>query len=303
MAMTASVQTGISYAILVLGNNGSAISSTNPVLIPFKSTTLANGAPVWVTQTGSLSLSTFTTSANFGVTNATPFRLWITALYNGGNPLLALINCSNSATIYPLAQHTLVNGVGIVGTSNSGGVFYTSNGTTASTTAFCILGYAEFTAGIATAGNFSVVPNLQLFGPGVKKPGDVVQFVATIESASETTTSFTFVAATSARISITPTSTPNLILITGACCGNSGGTNGSIAATLSRGTVSNTGLFGSICLVGTGASITNGSMSLIGLDKPATTGAQTYAVQFLNTNSQTSLLEETQFLSAQELMG
>ena len=206
MAMTASVQTGI-LTISILGNNGSAISSTNPVLIPFKSTTLANGSPVWVAQTGSLSLSTFTTSANFGVTNATPFRLWITALYNGGNPLLALINCSNSATIYPLAQHTLVNGVGIVGTSNSGGVFYTSNGTTASTTAFCILGYAEFTAGIATAGNFSVVPNLQLFGPGVKKPGDVVQFVTTIESTTETTTSLTFVAATAARVSITPTST------------------------------------------------------------------------------------------------
>ena len=148
MAMTASVQTGI-LTISVLGNNGSAISSTNPVLIPFKNTTLANGSPVWVAQTGSLSLSTFTTSAKFGATNATPFRLWITALYNGGNPLLALINCSNSAAIYPLAQHTLVNGVGITGTSNGGGVFYTSNGTTISTTAFCILGYAEYTAGNA----------------------------------------------------------------------------------------------------------------------------------------------------------
>jgi hypothetical protein len=58
-------------------------------------------------------------------------------------------------------------------------VIYTT-GAAVAAKAMRLLGYAEWASGLAAAGTWSIAPTkLQLFGPGVPKPGEVVQVVRT----------------------------------------------------------------------------------------------------------------------------
>jgi hypothetical protein len=58
----------------------------------------------------------------------------------------------------------------------SAAVYYST--TARASVAFRILGYVEYSSGLATAGVYISAPTLtQVFGPGVSKPGDIVQRV------------------------------------------------------------------------------------------------------------------------------
>src|SRR3974390_3048867 len=100
------------------------------------------------------------------------------------------LSCSASAApalINQLNEAVLVSTTAISGGATSAGVFYTPNGTTLTTQPYRILGYVETTE--ATAGTYATAPSkVQLFGPGVKKPGDVVQesFVTTTTGGTTT---------------------------------------------------------------------------------------------------------------------
>ena len=49
-------------------------------------------------------------------------------------------------------------------------------GTAVTAKAMRILGYMDWSSGLTTAGTWAIVPTLvQLFGPGISKPGDIVQ--------------------------------------------------------------------------------------------------------------------------------
>jgi hypothetical protein len=130
---------------------------------------------------------------------------------------------------------------------------------------------------------------VQLFGPGVKRPGDLVQEVPAFISAAATTSSATYVALANQNVTISVQSAANAIRGEGSSTltvpdpGAPGSASGTLQ--LSRGTVANTNVFGSApvfthAISGSGASFAGAvPISLIGYDIPNVTGNVTYAVQ------------------------
>jgi hypothetical protein len=74
-----------------------------------------------------------------------------------------------------------------------------------------IIGYCDFSSGLATVGSWaSACTTTQVFGAGIKKPGDVVQStygVSSVQTTGNTTTNVVTVPAAS----ITPTSSINFV--------------------------------------------------------------------------------------------
>jgi hypothetical protein len=307
--------------VAIKNNSGSDPSATNPVLIPFRDVTPGNGDPVWLTLTAANSFQV-NAGSTFGVANNIPFRLWIVAFNDASTVRVGLINASASSstvtTIFPLNEFSLPTSTACnaCGTATLTGTFYTTQAV--STKAFRILGYLEYNAGLATAGTFNIAPTgVQLFGPGVKKPGDIIQEVSNIITASDSTNSATFIALTNARIAITPSSQINPIRI------EASGTftppaqsattqNCNANVRLSRGTTNNTNLignnlFGNYNTAGAG---TTGAMSatgyLLAYDLPGTVSATTYTVQanIAGSNCGTSMTwGGTSIMTAKEIQG
>lgn len=204
LQLNASVGSSL-LTVAVKTNSGNDPTPGDPVLIPFRDATIANGDPVWLSITSALSINTNATGATLGSSNNVPFRFWIVAFNNAGTVVLGLINCSNSTTIFPLVESNVQSTTGISAAATSAGVFYTPNGTTLSSCAFRIIGWLEYSSGLTTAGTYASVPTkLQLFGPGQRLPGQCVQ-VASSTSSSTAQSAFS--------LSITPTSSANLIKV------------------------------------------------------------------------------------------
>jgi hypothetical protein len=92
--------------------------------------------------------------------------------------VLALINCSSPGQVLALDEASVQSTTPISGSATSAGVFYTPNGTTLTSCAFRIAGFIEYSGGLTTAGTYAAAPSKnQLFGPGVKLPGDIVQSI------------------------------------------------------------------------------------------------------------------------------
>jgi hypothetical protein len=149
-----------------------------------------------------------------GTANGVPFRLWIVAINNGGTVLLgAFQSVTGGATptaITPLVENDHQStGPGTNGGS-SAGVIYTSS-PSLSLVPIRIIGFMDWNGGLTTAGTWNTTPNLRkLFGPGVKKPGDLVQ-TAFLTTNVQTTTTLSSLSATALSKSITPTSQVNLV--------------------------------------------------------------------------------------------
>ena len=221
LGLSVPAPSGGALVVTLTQANGSAPTSTNPVLVPFRSTVLTTGAVVWSTISATQSITipsgaTLGTSSNSGSCangSTCPFRVWIFEAYNGGTPELGVATCSNPTTIFGCAswESTLKTSVTISSGATAAGTLYATTGV--SLDAVRIIGYCDFANGLSTAGTWaSSCTTLQLFGPGIKKPGDTVQTQYGTTTTSGTTTSATFVALTNGlTVSITPTSTPNLI--------------------------------------------------------------------------------------------
>lgn len=211
LSLTASTD-GTILTINVVGNNAGNPSPTNPVFIPFRDATAGNGDPVWRAVTAALSINTNSAGASLGSVNNTAFRLWVVAFDDSGTVRLALINCSTATQLFPLTEGQVQSTTNISGAATSAGVFYTPSGINLVARPFRILGYIEYSStGLATAGTYTRVPDfMQLFGCGIKKPGDLVRWNSgsTNAGAANNTTSY---AATNLTASITPTSAANFI--------------------------------------------------------------------------------------------
>lgn len=123
------------------------------------------GAPISVVASNGSTL---------GAANATIARLWVVAIYNGGTPELALINCRNGSSVSPLVPGVLISTTaeGGAGAADSAATFYST--TARASQSFDVAGYVEFTQ--AAAGVYATAPSLvQSFGPGVRRPGETVQ--------------------------------------------------------------------------------------------------------------------------------
>jgi hypothetical protein len=225
LSLSTSVVSNILTVTILAANTASAPTAGNPVSFVFRDTTAANGDPIYVSLTSTLAISTVV-GATQGAANGVPFRLWIAVFNNGGTPVMALINCSNSTTQFSLNETGVASTTQMSNTAISPGVFYTPSGTSLVNCAFRIVGFLTYETALAVAGTYNNPPDVvQLFGPGVKKPGDIAQTI-TVNSTVTTTTTSTSGAAIGPTVSITPTSKANLMRIDAAGVGyQSGGYN------------------------------------------------------------------------------
>jgi hypothetical protein len=237
---------------------------------------------------------TVPSGATLGTVNGQANRIWVGVFNNGGLPVLGVYNSLSGTNVLPWDETSPANGTGITSSATSAQLWYTAS--TLSSKVFRILGYVESTQG--TAGQWATSPSkVQLFGPGVKRPGDTVQEVTNSVSGSASTTSATFVALAGENVSIIPSSASNLIRAEASGSLNlptngSGNIaiNGSVQ--LSRGTTANTNLFGSLATLsdfGGNSSLSMQAPSFVfGYDVPNTVSSVTYTVQG-KTNSLTTL--------------
>lgn len=205
--------------IAVKGNNGSDPSATNPVLIPFRHSTIANGSPVIRSLQAALSL-TIASGSTLGTVNSQMAHLWVIAFDNGGTVALGVFNALSGVNVAPINEAALQTSASGTSGGNSAQTYYAS---TSAITAqpIRIIGYVEIQE--VTAGTWATGPTyVQLFGPGIKKPGDVVQNVRTTTGTSTTGTTVIPVDNTIPQITegdeymttvIVPTSSANLLEI------------------------------------------------------------------------------------------
>lgn len=273
---------GNALTITLTQASGAAPTSTNPVLVPFRSTVATTGTVTWSTISATQSI-VVPAGATLGTSSSNvPFRVWIFEEYNGGAPELAVATCSNPTTIFPCAawDSSLTTTTTIGGASNTGGVPYATTGVAAD--AVRIIGYCTFSSGLTTAGTWaSSCTGLHVFGSGMKRPGDVVQTaMGAIDSTQALAGTVTKVQTTTS-VPITPSSAPNLIKVQAA--GNMTTNQGSNAclAQLSRGTSPT--LFGRVgglvsAVTSSSGTLIDGSISLAGIDAPGVVSALTYYV-------------------------
>src|ERR1700733_4491925 len=210
--LQASIQFNLLTVSVLNAVTAAAPTPADPISISFRDATLGNGDPVGVTVNSALSINTNGVGASLGSLNNVPFRFWVVAFNNAGTVVLGLINCSNANNIFPLNEATLQSSTAMSGAATSVGVFYTPNGTTIASKPFKILGYIEYSAGLSVAGTYGILPTtIQLFGSGIKKPGDVVQTIYAINLSPDNTSSNNPKTYLSAAVS--PTSSINLVSI------------------------------------------------------------------------------------------
>lgn len=274
--------------INVLDSSGATPTATSPARIQFRNATLANGPVSSNYITGALSINTNAVGANMGTVSGVPFRLWVLAFDNAGTTVLALYQTVSGGAaptfISPINENEVNSTTPISGAASSAGIFYTPNGTTLTNKAFRILGYIEYAAGLATAGTYNIVPtSVQLFGPGIRKPGEVIQRgMGTVSTADTGTVSLSYVDS-ALTFSMTPRSAASVFIVEAYGTLTNVGTN-SVAARLVRGTTQ----IGSNSVV-SGSSVTVPS-AMVGFDAPGSVASQTWKVQRKTFNAATTAL-------------
>ena len=291
--------------VALKGIDGNDPSATNPISIPFRDVTLATGTPTWLSVTAATSL-VITSGATMGVTSATAFRLWVVGFNDGGTFRLGLINCSTCTTtacsIFSLIPWAVASSTAVTSAGDSAGVFYT--GTAVTSKAYAILGFIEWSASGLTAGTWTTtnLNRIQLFGPGVPRPGQIIQLNTTTTIVATTFSTNAFVASTN-RPSITPQSAANLIRLVGYFRGTNNNGGNSLNIQWSRGTTNNTNMIGSSGnLFGIGGEV-DISMVCCAIDKPNTTSSQTYALQGLEGTAAADLQSTPGYIEISEIMG
>lgn len=187
------ISTGVASNILTV-----TVTPTRSASLAFRDATLSLGDQVRVPVALPVSINTSAVGASFGVPNATPFRLWVLAFNNGGTVVLALFqsvvwSSSTPSAISPLTEAATKSTTAISGSATSAGVFYTPAGTSLTGKAFRILGYVDYGSGLVTSGTYATAPTAQqVFGPGIRRPGDVLQTLYFTTTTSTSTTSSTY---------------------------------------------------------------------------------------------------------------
>lgn len=262
--------------IALKGADGNDPSATNPVKIPFQHQGVTTGTPQWRSVEAATSL-VLSSGSTLGVTSSTAFRIWVVAFDDGGTIKLGAINCSTATQIYPLNDGLVASPIaeGGAGAADSAGVFYTASAATSKP--YRILGFIEWNGNGLTAGTWTTTDLnfLRLFGPGVKKPGDIVQSIYATDTTATTATSTTKVQTTTTA-SITPSSAANLILARASGNLTSDSSSQIATAQLSRG--AGPTMIGSIGTAFSVGGVTWTGACLEALDKPNVTDAQAYYV-------------------------
>jgi len=304
-SLAASVSGG-ALTVALKDGGGSDPSATSPCIINFRSATATTGTVTTIYVTGALSFATGTSGSTFGSSNSTPFRLWITAINNAGTVVLGVSSQSVSTQVFPINEGAVVSSTACSACTNaaSAGVFYTTSAQTSK--AVRILGYMDWASGLGTAGTWASGPTtIQMFGPGVKKPGDVVQTIYASSTSQTANASGTSLAATTPAIAITPTAAPNLIQLR--ADGSFTASAGTGKAQIYRGSGCSTAV-GALAALSTNG-VNNTPVSVSGLDAPGTASSTTYQV-CINLNvsgtstwNNTATLTPTATISGSEIQG
>ncbi len=281
-------------------------SSTSPCLIAFRNATIATGDYTYVKVVAATTFVTATSGDTFGSINSTPFRLWITAWNNAGTIVLGVSKQSIATQIFPLNEGNVQSSTACsaCGTATSSGVFYSTAAQTSK--AIRILGYMDWASGLGTAGVWASGPTtIQLMGPGIKKPGDVVQTVVLNSTTSFSTTSAAAVSVTGMSTTINLTSAMNLVRAS--AFGNLQATSASliVRARLFRGTTAT--LFGSNPVINSAGTNAVSPAPMMGYDFPGTVSTTTYGVGLSSDGANAGFFPGSSgpvgFLELQEIMG
>ncbi len=204
---------------------GADPSASDPVWFAFRDATAGNGDYSVIETTAALSV-TVPAGSTLGFSNATPGRIWLVAVNNGGTVSLAVVNCytQSSGNVFPLG------GWGVAGTvtnpiGNNAQQFY--GPASLSNVPYSVLGYVSYETGatLATAGTYATAPTrVELLRPGVPLPGFVIQSlwnqITAVPTGGATysptaTPPTTAVGVQGGSEAITPTSSANVLRVSG----------------------------------------------------------------------------------------
>lgn len=162
--------------------DGSDPSAINPLYVSFPSDPTSGALFEGRHIVAPLSM-TLGNGSNLATANNTPFRIWVVLFDDGGTLRLGAINCFTGVTLFPLVEGIASSTAEGGGTATLAGTFYT--GTAVTSKPYRIVGYLEWTSGLATAGAWSSAPDLvQMQSVAGKLPGEIVQDYAEETSAS-----------------------------------------------------------------------------------------------------------------------
>lgn len=170
------------------GNDPSAL---DPIFVAFRNSIVAAGNYLIRQITSALSF-TISAGSTLGTVANSPFRIWSVLFDDAGTLRLGVKNCSVSTSdqaavdSLPESIPGSSNAEGGIGGADSAGVIYT--GVAVASKAFCILGYLDWNAGLATPGTWSLGPNTIRLTGGRMKPGDVIQDFAGVDQISNAAT-------------------------------------------------------------------------------------------------------------------
>lgn len=187
IAVNASIACSVGSSELTValkGADGNDPSSSNTVILPFRSATAGTGTITARSVTAATSI-VINSTATLGTTNSTAFSLWVVAFDDGGTIRLGVINCLSGTSIYPLQQQGIASSTTEDNSSDSEHAFYTGTGVTLKP--YIVLGRLIWNSGLATAGTWNAAPDVIVnMAPGVKLPNDRVQLQITTDSAVAT---------------------------------------------------------------------------------------------------------------------
>lgn len=165
--------------IAVKTSEGNDPSASDPVYFAFRNSSANDGSYTIRAITAALSL-TISQGSTLGATNNVPFRIWLVLFDDAGTLRIGAVVCTTLTRFFPLDESRLLSSTaeGGSGGADSSATVYT--GTAVTSKPFRILGYLTWESGLGTVGNWSAAPTvIQMYSPGVKKPGELVQRVVT----------------------------------------------------------------------------------------------------------------------------
>jgi hypothetical protein len=143
----------LTVAVKSAAGNDPGTSDPNIIFTALPNATVSNGSYQVRQITAALSL-VISSGSTLDAANNAPFRLWVLLIDDGGTLRLGIIKCTdvNRYIIYPISGSIIsATSEGGAGAADSSGVVYAN--ATVTSKPFRILGYLEWSSGLATAGN------------------------------------------------------------------------------------------------------------------------------------------------------
>jgi hypothetical protein len=167
--------------IAIMRADGTAPSRIAPLYTAFRSDPTSGALYEGRTIIAAPSL-VLSSGSTLGVASGTPFVIWILLFDDTDLPLGAVV-CTTATKRFALDEANLLSSTaeGGAGAADSAAVVYTT--VAVSSKPYRIIGKLTFDAGLSVAGTWDVAPKIQMFSPGVKKPGEEVQSVSNYSGA------------------------------------------------------------------------------------------------------------------------